>query len=169
MNESLMKHLLKNGADPDSRNFGGKTPQDLLPDTDIGKDVKRRIFFVPRAKWRPKLAPQLLKQSPQCSEEKKTVCKEFFVTVIFYWRQQALSWSQTASVYSVLYRKDTLRKLEDEFVGIIQAAVRSKANKNRNAERPDAGDVEVQRSDVWKWIHLPANNVSDHLPAFAYP
>jgi hypothetical protein len=151
-----MRSLLKYGADPDSRNNNGATPEAVVPGDEKGNAAKR-LFREPRGKWRAKLPLAMPGTPPQCSDEKQEVCKDFFVTVKFYWRGKGLSWSQTASVYKMVYDRDTLKGLQAEFVEIIRTAEREKS-------KDGDPDVSVREEDIWKWIHFPANNVKSCPP-----
>ncbi|KAL7619502.1 hypothetical protein AAE478_010042 [Parahypoxylon ruwenzoriense] len=139
--ESMVVLLFEHGANPDSYNDTGETPEAVIPNNGRGDDVKRH-FRTPREKW-SKYTLKMPNEEPQCSDDK--ICGEFFVTVRFYWRVKRLSWVQTASVHNLLYDNSTLKRSQDEFVKII---------KSRHPKHK--ADIK----DIWKWIHLPANNIS---------
>ncbi|KAI5925056.1 hypothetical protein F4810DRAFT_708862 [Camillea tinctor] len=148
-NYNVMRLLLEYGADPDSRNNRGDTPKSLIPNDSKG-DGAKVLFHELRGKRRVKYPLRIPENPPQCSGEKKKVCDQFLVTVRFYWRPEGLSWSQTTSVSSLVYDKSTLNKLQDEFIHVVQTSINKKGKI----------DMEVETKDIWKWIHLPANNIS---------
>jgi hypothetical protein len=146
--------LLRNGADPDSLSKNRKTPQDVIPPESKNKDAIVRLFNQPREKWHPKQAMKIPKFPDSISPDIERVCKKFFVHVRFYWPGrktpyvESISWSKTVTVYNVLFDKDKLALLEEEFLKIV-------------TER--AGGMKLKVSDnenIWKWFHFPANNVS---------
>src|SRR5262245_45397257 len=101
-NDDVMRSLLKYGADPESRNNSGATPEAVVPGDEKGTAAKR-LFREPRGKWRAKFPCAIPEMPPQCSDAKQEVCKDFFVTVKFYWRGKGLSWSRTVSVHKMVY------------------------------------------------------------------
>ncbi|KIX01898.1 uncharacterized protein Z518_07837 [Rhinocladiella mackenziei CBS 650.93] len=159
-NEKIMELLFKYGADPNSVNVDGKTPQSLVPP---GNPVAK-LFDRPREKWRSIKVPE---SRSYCTAEQENVCKEFFVDIKFYWRDK-VSWSTKMSVFDVVYNleeeevglgidsgdqsgtpKTALEKLEAKFVEIVQ-----NAEEGRNLQLP------VNAGEIWKWINFPANNMT---------
>jgi hypothetical protein len=72
-------------------------------------------------------------------------------------------------VYDVIYRPDTIKEFEGAFIEIIQkdaimsnldAAETNVAGKGNDLPSPP----DVKPEDIWKWIHIPTNNVSSRLP-----
>ncbi|KAL8380160.1 hypothetical protein RB599_009565 [Gaeumannomyces hyphopodioides] len=167
-NESLIRLLLRHGADPDSVNADGKTPQDLLPED----SAANRIFLEPRAKWNPRNPTKIPTKPPVCEDDRRAVCESFYVTVWFYYRPESLSWSQTSTVYSVIY-EDTIPKFEKQLKDIIKNSSSSAAERkaktkgdktylhpNTHNQNSDTSRDDDFGDDIWKWIHLPANNMT---------
>ncbi|EJT76862.1 hypothetical protein GGTG_06776 [Gaeumannomyces tritici R3-111a-1] len=168
--ETLIRLLLSHGADPDSVNAAGETPQALLPE----RSAAKRIFLEPRTKWTPRNLTKIPTEAPRCEGDRQAVCKSFYVTVWFFYRPASLSWSQTSTAYSVIYDKETIAGFERQFIDIIQsssnaARQKAKTNTDKTHLRPSSytqdtdtsrdAAFEVRSDDIWKWIHLPANNM----------
>lgn len=150
-----MKVLLQHGADAEGRNFKGQTPRDLLP-----RSVAPWILDLltrPTRKWSAESRLAIPTTPPRCwnrlssdassagDDEPMSVCQNFFATVHFFYRERPYSFSRSVSIHALLHDDEgEMERLEDEFVDLV-------------AERFD--DSHEIRQNIWKWVHMPANQV----------
>lgn len=180
--EALMRLLLRHGADAECRSFDGQTPRDVLPKVLAPKTLNRLMLEfvkvpVDNSHAIPNAAPRCWNNSPggdavsdvdslSTSEEGMAgdVCERFFATVRFFYRREGgFSRSWSLSMHSLLHEDleggsggGTMKGLEAEFVDLIYEEFYGR--------EPSGGEErekkEQIRGDIWRWIHVPANQVS---------
>lgn len=151
--EKIMRLLLENGADPDAPNTDGTTPRNLVPvhasgsgplpkamtrvrvifDETQGKPFRKNCWKVPQVK-------------PLCVPKREGLTRnKFFANIYFYYRgPKPRPMSYRVSIFELVYG-GKLKELEQEYIGFL---------------RKEHGGTQIERKDVWKWVHFPANNVS---------
>lgn len=88
---------------------------------------------------------------PHVGTKQRELTQKFSINVCFYYRQKEMPWrSQRITVYDLVYG-GKLQDLEQEYIEFL----------HKGKEMTD-GDIEPKQ--VWRWIHLPANNVNLTFP-----
>jgi len=142
--------LLARGADPEARNNGGFSPLEVIPHRAGAEDAKKlftNLLVISTRKYMPKIPAQ----APKCLEDKKIeTCKNFKVYVRYFLRGTDVSWATSTSIHRLIYneendgKKNELDRIEDNFRNYL----------DQLEHKPD------DTSDVWRWVHFPANNAS---------
>ncbi|KAL8316297.1 hypothetical protein RB597_000272 [Gaeumannomyces tritici] len=139
--ETLIRLLLSHGADPDSVNAAGETPQALLPE----RSAAKRIFLEPRTKWTPRNLTKIPTEAPRCEGDRQA----------------------TSTAYSVIYDKETIAGFEKQFIDIIESssnAARQKAKTNTDNThlRPSSytQDTDTSRDAAFEARHASGRHCS---------
>ena len=146
-----MKLLLENGADADICNAKGETPQDLMDDLPTTSSLRQLIdqFQGTPRPWKSFRIPEV---KPQCGTKQTRISRKFRANIWFYWKHKKIPWLRRAFVYDIVY-DNQLQKLEGEYIEFLR----------KKTEKMNVPSID--RKDIWKWVHFPANNVSDHAEA----
>lgn len=171
-----MKLLLQRGGDVECRNFEGQVPQDVLH-----TPVSPRILDLlqrPMDKWGSRGSHPIPTRPPRCwnsvpsepsseagskstNDTRRDVCGNFFANVRFFYRDQGFSWSWSVSIHDLLHDHDrggTMESLETQFVDLVFNELETKNEIEKTKAEIEARKDEI-RGKIWKWIHLPANQV----------
>ncbi|KAI0438289.1 hypothetical protein F4803DRAFT_103355 [Xylaria telfairii] len=148
----LATALLAHGADPDAKDADGQTPQHVTPDT--YEELHQKLDWL-RDSERKSVAHIPMKK-PCCPKRNRTVCDNASVYVRYYSHKGDKTWAASTSVSQLIYDEDTegktgLQETFEQFRDIV-------------LELPSEGDVSGSKppsaENVWKWIHLHANNMT---------
>ncbi|KAK4223582.1 hypothetical protein QBC38DRAFT_45786 [Podospora fimiseda] len=143
----LVNLLLTWGADEGLINDKGKKPIELI--SDKRSDVKtllnpvnvRKVKKERRDPWKEPI------------EAPSKMCDEFSLKVTFGRRSLSGSGNvrtETETIFDFVYRHNTSLTLEDR---LEEAYIRSQ-------EGTDSTAPDVSPDDIWKWIHIPSNNMT---------
>ncbi|TRX93664.1 hypothetical protein FHL15_005340 [Xylaria flabelliformis] len=143
--------LLEYGADTDAKNADGKTPRDVVDKDNkelyhkvdglshkvdqLGIEERKKVANVPTKK-------------PICPDVNRQVCDNASVYVRHYSGNSGNSWAVSTSVRKLIYDgcyqgKTGLQHFYEQFRDVMLNP-----------------PIEGEKQDIWRWIHLSANNVS---------
>ncbi len=150
-----MKLLLDNGADAEVCNAEGETPRDLISDLPITSAL-RQLFDWFQGEPKPWKTLRIPEVEPQCGTKQMRISSKFRANIWFYWKHAAIPWLRRVRVFDLVYDKDKVQELENEYIEFLE-------KKTEGMTVPP-----IDRKDVWKWIHFPANNVCEPsvMPTF---
>ncbi|KAH6886791.1 hypothetical protein B0T10DRAFT_442909 [Thelonectria olida] len=169
--DKLMTLLLQHGADAECRNFDGQTPRDVLPKflaptTLNGLMLAFEKVTVDNSHSIPTNPPRCWNNAPNdavsevdslsTSDATGDVCERFFATVRFFYRKEGFSRSWSFSMHSLLHEDidgGTMNGLETEFVDLVY----HKFYISSTQDKPTKMEI---KANIWKWIHVPANQMS---------
>jgi hypothetical protein len=168
--DKLKTLLLQHGADSECRNFAGQTPRDVLPKFLASTTLNRLMLAfekvsVDNSHAIPHKPPRCWNNAPNdamsevdslsMSDLNSDVCERFFATVRFFYRKEGFSRSWSLSMHSLLHEDidgGTIKGLEAEFVDLVY----DKFYKHSTHDGTTKTEI---KENIWKWIHIPANQV----------
>ena len=146
-NTQIIDLLLARGADPEARNNEGLSPLEVISDKTVGAVDAKTLFTKLLPISARKYIPRIPTKPPKCLSDKVKSCEAFKVYVRYYLRGEGVSWATSTSIHQLIYNgNNELKKIEENF--------RTYLNQLPEENKP------TNTTDVWRWIHFPANNAS---------